>query len=201
MFNKYDVYTTFGSKYCYKDSNVLRNKLNIKDYELLKQAETDIVSVKQNYLLSNPISGYFSMNHFCRIHEFLFCDIYNFAGHFRTETIKKGDTTFLNSTNIKPKMVNLLKKLRIENLLANMDYDEFVYKLTYYFAELNYYHPFREGNGRATREFIRQLCEFNCYEIDWGKIDTIVLLDAMVESVYNRNNLEHVIKICISKLK
>ena len=98
-------------------------------------------------------------------------------------------------------MVNLFKKLKKDNLLANMEYDAFVTKLTYCFAELNYYHPFREGNGRATREFIRELCEFNGYEINWGKIKITTLLDAMIESVYDKSSLENAIKFCLQKSK
>ena len=41
MFSKYDVYTTVQSMYCYPDSDVLKNKLNIRDKAELKQAEED----------------------------------------------------------------------------------------------------------------------------------------------------------------
>ena len=45
---------------------------------------------------------------------------------------------------------------------------KFLQRTAYYFAELNYIHPFREGNGRATREFMRLLFLLNGYEVDWG---------------------------------
>lgn len=44
MFSKYDVYTTVQSLYCYPDSDVLKNKLNIRDRNELKQAEEEITS-------------------------------------------------------------------------------------------------------------------------------------------------------------
>ncbi len=47
MFSRYEVYTTVQSVYCYPDSDILKNKLNIKNEELLKQAEEDFVSVRQ----------------------------------------------------------------------------------------------------------------------------------------------------------
>ena len=47
MFSKYDVYTTVQSIYCYPDSDVLKNKLNIIDKDELKQAEEEITSLKQ----------------------------------------------------------------------------------------------------------------------------------------------------------
>jgi cell filamentation protein len=201
MFSQYDVYTEVNSKYCYHESNVLRNKLDIHDGEQLKQAETDIVAVKQHYLLTHPINGRFTANHLCRIHEFLFSDVYRFAGHYRTETIKKGSTTFLSENNISCKMKELLDKLKKEQFLSNMQTAFFINRLTYYFSELNYIHPFREGNGRTTREFIRELILYNGYEIDWGKVKTEALLDAMIASVYDTAELEQVLKICIHKIE
>lgn len=47
MFSKYDVYTTVQSLYCYSDSDVLKNKLNIRDRDELKRAEEEITALKQ----------------------------------------------------------------------------------------------------------------------------------------------------------
>jgi cell filamentation protein len=199
MFSKYDVYTEFGSKYCYKGVNTLRNKLGIYDSATLKQAEADITILKQNHLLEHPIRGRFTATHLCRIHKFLFEDVYHFAGHFRTENIKKGDTTFLNYKDISKKLSYLLTKLRQEQYLKNLSEDGFILRLTFYFSEINYIHPFREGNGRATREFIRELVHYNGYEIDWGKVSVNDLLEAMIESVYGTGSLERVLKVCITK--
>lgn len=199
MFNKYEVYTESGSVYCYKDSKILRNKFNIRNFDGLKRVETDITIIKQNYMLTNPISGKFTTNHLCRIHEFLFEDIYRFAGHFRKEAIKKGDTTFLNEKDISTKMKLLCNKLKSENYLATLSFDSFIDRLAYYFSELNYIHPFREGNGRATREFIRQLALYNGYDVNWGLVEVDNLLKAMIDSVYNTTSLASILKICIKK--
>ena len=51
MFSKYDVYTTVQSMYCYPDTDVLINKLNIHDKAELKQAEEEFTAVKQMALL------------------------------------------------------------------------------------------------------------------------------------------------------
>ena len=55
MFTKYDVYTTVQSMYCYPDTDVLINKLNIHDKAELKQAEEEFTAVKQMALLQEPI--------------------------------------------------------------------------------------------------------------------------------------------------
>ena len=94
MFSKYEVYTTTQSIYCYKGTNILKNKLNIKDIDTLKRAEDEITLVKQMELLQNPIRGNFTRNHLFNIHKFIFGDLYAFAGKIQKENISKGNTAF-----------------------------------------------------------------------------------------------------------
>ena len=74
-FSRYDVYTVTGSIYCYRNTNVLRNRLGIRDNRQLRIVEADITAVRQNDLMETPISGRFTSNHLCRIHKYLFGDI------------------------------------------------------------------------------------------------------------------------------
>ena len=69
----------------------------------------------------------------------------------------------------------------------------------YYFAELNYIHPFREGNGRSTREFMRQLYALNGYTVDWAAVSTDELLEAMEASVYDTAQLKAVLRLCLTE--
>lgn len=89
-FDRYDVYTTAGSIYCYKDTNVLYNRFNIRDNSELKKLEADITTIRQQDMLARPVKGHFTINHLCVIHKYLFGDIYPFAGHIRREIISKG---------------------------------------------------------------------------------------------------------------
>ena len=84
-FSRYEIYTSVGSIYCYKGTNVLRNRLQIRDNELLKTIEADYYSVRQAELLKNPVRGNLTPNHLCRIHEYFFGKLYTFAGHYRRE--------------------------------------------------------------------------------------------------------------------
>ena len=100
MFSKYEGYTTVQSMYCYPDTDVLINKLDIYDKAELKQAEEEFTAVKQMALLQEPIKGRFTKTHLFRIHRFLFEDVYPFARHIRKEQISKGNTdreTLLNA--------------------------------------------------------------------------------------------------------
>lgn len=197
-FGKYDVYAVSGSIYCYKDTNVLKNRFDIRDGDVLKKLDADISLLRQKSLLTNPVNGRFTANHLCKIHKYMFEDIYPFAGHFRREDIMKGETRFLAHTQIKAKLQALLLRLKEEDFLEKMSYEAFIERSAYYFAELNYIHPFREGNGRAIREFMRLLFLHNGFDVSWNGVPNDVLLHAMEESVYDTNSLQSVLKICIS---
>lgn len=196
-FGKYDVYAVSGSIYCYRDSSVLKNRFGLRDPVKLKEVETDLSTIRQKDLLEHPILGRFSVNHLCRIHQYLFGDIYPFAGHFRREDIMKGTTRFLAHGEIKPKLSNLLTQLRQESCLSGLPFGEMADRSAYYMAELNYIHPFREGNGRTAREFMRQLFDRLGYEVSWNAVDTERMLLAMEASVFDTTMLKEVLILCL----
>lgn len=196
-FGKYDVYAVAGSAYCYPDTNVLRNRFGIKDARELKQVETDISVIRQNDLLINLIYGRFTPNHLKRIHRYLLGDVYSFAGSYRREDIAKGTTRFLRHEEIAQKLSELLKQLRDEQCLKGLEAQDFIKRGAWYFAELNYIHPFREGNGRTIREFVRQLFLQAGYLIAWEKVSPEQLLHAMTDSVYDTSSLIEVVRLCL----
>lgn len=196
-FGKYEVYAVAGSIYCYPDSGVLRNNFGICDSQMLKSLEADISAARQTALIANPIAGRFTVHHLCAIHRYLLGDVYSFAGHFRREDIAKGETRFLSFREIGPKLTTLFSSLRYEAFLSGLNFDEFLSRTAYYFAELNYIHPFREGNGRTIREFMRLLMERNGYQVNWDAVPVETLLDAMIISVYDTKILEDVLRQCL----
>ena len=183
MFSKYDVYTTTQSIYCYPDSNVLKNKLNIRDNKLLKTAEEEITLIKQMELLKNPIKGNFSRAHLMNIHKFIFEDIYSFAGKIRREQISKADTMFYPPNLIDRELDKVFAKIKEKNMLKETDEEKIFDNLAYVMAELNIIHPFREGNGRSIREFIRLMAKRMGYDLNWGNVDREELLEASILSV------------------
>ena len=183
------MYEARNSIYCYKDTNILINKLDIKDPVILSEYEKRIVSLKLFALHKKGITGVFDSAHFVGIHKFLFEDIYPFAGKFRCENIAKDNFRFAEFEFIESELNNLLNKLKKENYLEGLDKAALSKRLAYYWAELNVLHPFREGNGRTTREFLRQLALKNGYMLDLQNVDTDSLLNASIKSVYNENDL------------
>ena len=197
-FGKYDVYSVASSIYCYPDSSVLKNKLDIRDPVLLRKVEADLSSARQAEIFRTPVVGRFTATHLCNIHRKLLGDVYSFAGHFRREDIAKGTTRFVTYSQIKEKLQRLLGQLQQEKWLENVPFEAFVARSAYYMAELNYIHPFREGNGRAIREFMRLLFLHNGYVVQWDAVDVEALLNAMIDSVYDTAHLEQILKQCLA---
>lgn len=143
--------------YCYPGTNILINKLNIKDKEILFEAEKKLTFIRLQELQNNPISGSFDFNHLLKIHEYIFQDIYNWAGKVRTVEIGKGNL-FCTTRFIHSYANSLFDKYYQQCFLNKNNKDGFVKVLADNYADLNALHPFREGNGRAQREFARVLC-------------------------------------------
>ena len=197
MFSKYDVYTTTQSIYCYPNSNVLKNKLNIRDNKLLKTAEEEITLIKQMELLKNPIKGNFSKAHLMNIHKFIFEDIYSFAGKIRREQISKADTMFYPPDLIDRELDKVFAKIKEKNMLKETDEEKVFDNLAYVMAELNTIHPFREGNGRSIREFIRLMAKRMGYNLNWGNVDKEKLSEASILSVDNYKVLIRILEACV----
>ena len=195
-----ELYEARNSAYCYKGTNVLINLLNIRDNKTLQMAESRIVATKLFELRKNEMIGNFDVEHFIKIHKFLFEDIYPFAGKFRTENIAKGYFSFAEWEYIDTELRKLLEKLHKSNLLKNDTRVVLVKDLAYYLAELNVLHPFREGNGRTIREFIRELAYKNGYLLDLQKVEPSEVYDAFLKSVIDTTDLENVIDKCLIKI-
>jgi cell filamentation protein len=101
----------------------------------------------------------------------LFQDVHEWAGQVRTISISKGGTTFARWAFIQGEGKRLGKELAQENFLRGLDKPKFVERLAHHYAEWNALHPYREGNGRCTREFICQLAREAGYELDQSRID------------------------------
>lgn len=192
-----DLYETRNSIYCYPNSDVLKNKFNIHDNKLLEKIERKIVLAKLYELRQNKQIGKFDIRHLISIHKYLFEDIYPFAGLLRTENIAKGNFSFAEWEYIESELNKLLNNLENENYLKDLEKETFIKKLSYYMAELNVLHPFREGNGRTIREFIRQLAFINGYVLDMQNIEPKDMLQACIRSVIDTTDLEDILQKCL----
>lgn len=169
----------WDEEYCYPSTNVLINKLNIKNTEDLSAAEREITAVKLAYAKQNPIIGDFDLKHLQRIHKFLFEDIYSWAGELRHVNIAKGNQ-FCLSQNLESYAENIFSKLKAEKYLV--DAENIAHRLAFYLSEINVLHPFREGNGRTQRLFIEYLALNAGYRLDFSDVTPQEMIVASAES-------------------
>ena len=180
MDNKYKYTYENTSNYCYKNSDVLINTLNITDDEDLYNAER--VSYRTYELNEKPLKGNFDFKYLKDIHKYLFQDIYYWAGDTRTCNIAKQDL-FCLVENIELYAKNIFSKLKQEKYFINYDYDTKLTKLVELFADINALHPFREGNGRTQRLFIESIAKINGINLDLTSVSKMDMIISSHESI------------------
>lgn len=192
------MYDAINSIYTYKGTNVLKNKLNIKSEEKLKEYETKVVALKLASIDKANIKRTFDKNHLINIHKYLFEDVYDFAGKYRKENITKENFRFSEYYYIEDNIDYVFNKIKIDEL-KKLSLDELIKKLSEIMTDLNVLHPFREGNGRATREFVRELLNELGYDIKWFKIDYNDILKASIKAVVDDSEQIELLKKSIEK--
>ena len=155
--------------YCYPNSDVLMNNFNIRDQRVLSRIEQRFTAFRLLELADKTEFGDFDIKHFCDIHQYIFQDIYAWAGDFRTVDIAKGNL-FCKAEFLNTEAERVFQEILLRRDFAGSKTEDAAKILAYVLSELNALHPFREGNGRTQREFIRQLAFVNGYHIDYTLI-------------------------------
>src|SRR5580698_1565013 len=168
--------------YVYHGTSVLRNRRDIRDPSTLAEFEAEASGRRLRQLENKPLAGKFDTRHLQAIHHHIFQDVYAWAGEFRTVEISKGGHLFGLQQHIVPFLDKTLSDLGKERYLGGADRKTFANRGAYYLGEINAVHPFREGNGRTQREFIRQVAVRNGYSLDWSRISQEQMIDASRQS-------------------
>ena len=182
MDNKYKYSYIEDGTYCYPHTDILKNKLGIKDDDFLFETERKLVSLRVDELISNPLKGNFDFSHLKAIHKYLFQDIYSWAGKPRTCAIAKKDL-FCLPEYIESYSKEIFDKLKNQKYFINYSYDEKINSLIELFANINALHPFREGNGRTQREFIESLAKINGIMLDLTQVPKMEMIIASHDSI------------------
>ena len=172
-----------SSDNCYEGTTCLINKLGIRDEKKLEEIEAQITFAKAVMLEETPIDGDFGFEHFKKIHEFLLCDLYEWAGKVRSVDISKKRTKFLGSDSIEAIGAKCFARVK-DGYFENLPFDEFVKRIAEFYNDVNYIHPFREGNGRAQRIYFTQLIRHYGYDINFADVDTDELMIATIQASF-----------------
>ena len=167
------------SKYCYPDSEVLINYQGITDQKTLDIVERRVSALMLLDLQTKKVPKAFELfraDYLLKIHNYVFNHLYPFAGQIREENITKGNTPFCRPEFIASYLRMTIDKMKKKKKKMKTK-EDIVQFLAYYYSELNIIHPFREGNGRILREYLRQVVGFISlnnslnYELDFSNID------------------------------
>ena len=171
---------------------ILDNKLGITNQIELACAEEKISKQKAKQLFDSGDINKVEIGTFkglSFIHNYLFEDIYSFAGKIRTVNISKDDFRFAP-------LMYLEASLKHIDSMPQSNFDEIIEK----YVEMNIAHPFREGNGRATRIWLDLILKKEIKQvIDWNKIDKDEYLSAMKRSVVKDIEIKHLFKLSLTE--
>lgn len=170
---------------------------------MLKEIERDLTGSRIHELLQNPIKGDFDLKHMQEIHKYIFQDVYKWAGQTRNVDISKENSTFCKALNINDYQNSLFKKLNRDIIQKNLNMDQFISLAAEHLGEINALHPFREGNGRTQREFMRVVALEKGFVLDFDdkKISQERMIDASIKAMReNYTELKNIIKESISPL-
>lgn len=157
------------SAYCYPpDYRVLRNRFELRDQRELAAVEREFVAQR---LLEPLPMGDFDLAHLMSIHRHLFQDVYEWAGKIRTVEISKDDNQFQFRRFIEIGMADIHRRLARDRFLKELGRGEFAQAAGHILGDINYVHPFREGNGRTQLVYLLQLSEQAGHPLDLTRID------------------------------
>ena len=194
-----DKYGTGQDPYCFDNSCVLINKLNITDDARLEQAEQEITIAAIDKINFNPPP--YDFEYLKNIHRIIFASIYSWAGEVRIIDMSKGDTRFCHASRIEPEAEKIFTKLHSDNYFVGLSQKSLVEHLAILHDDINILHPFREGNGRTLRVFFEHIVLHCGYGVDWLQVTKDEWLTANQKAFYGdfgllKDIFERVILVC-----
>jgi len=167
-------YEYVDSDYCYTDpkAGVLRNSAGITDPNDLLFFESAAVTERLKELELQPVVIRNAQT-LLDIHRYLFQDVYEWAGKKRTVEISKGGRQFFPINRFDTALSYIDKLVAEYRSIDKNDKKKIAKKLAEILDNVNYLHPFREGNGRTQREFLRTLAIEKGYILNLNPPDNV----------------------------
>lgn len=173
-----------GDPYVIPGTTVLQNKLGLRDQAGLDYHERALVVQRAR---QGVPTGRFDLPHLQAIHRHLFQDVYEWAGQLRTVEIAKGSSHFQARRYIPTGFADVHRRLAAARLLRRLPAPAFAAQAGRIMGDVNYVHPFREGNGRAQLQYLRQLAEQAGHPVDLRRLTAPGWLHASIEAQDGRH--------------
>lgn len=168
---------------CYEGTTVLKNKFNLTDENQLDMMERNITSILIAKAMIDITFENVDFSFYKKLHSYIFSDIYEWAGTVRKVEMSKKSTAFCPVEDIEKRALNIFDNLKKNNYFKDLPKYELINSFTDLYCDLNYLHPFREGNGRIQRLFLSMLLKSINKTLDFSKIDSDLLMIATIKSV------------------
>jgi cell filamentation protein len=179
------------------DNGVLRNRLGIGDRTELARAEADLTASRLYDLQRTRLAGHYDLDHLRSFHRVIFGDVYDWAGELRTVSIGRGGL-FCMPGDLLSSGGEVFGRLAHAQYLRGLDRETFVDRLTEVLADVNFLHPFREGNGRTQRAFLAQLARDAGHRIRWALMDPATNVAASSAALRGDNRqLRHLLDLLV----
>ncbi len=166
---------------------IMENKLNLKDQVSLAKAEEELSKKKAKQLFDSGDIEKIEVGTYAGLaftHAYLFEDIYYFAGKLREVNMAKGNFRFASVMYLKNSLEHI-------DAMPQSTFEEIIEK----YVEMNVAHPFREGNGRATRIWLDLILKQELMQvIDWNQVNKEDYLSAMERSVVKDIEIKHLLR-------
>ena len=170
--------------YVYPGTTVLRNRFGITDAATLDYHERELVRQRAS---EGVPGGDFDLQHLQSIHRHLFQDVYDWAGQLRTVEISKGGHQFQFRQYIETGMADVHRRLVRADFHRGTSRAVFAQDAGRIIGDVNYVHPFREGNGRTQLLYLKPLAFRAGHRLDLRKIER----ESWMEASRRANNTEY----------
>ena len=151
------------------------------DEKEIARQEGALTWVRIGELDDDPVQGDFDAAHLREIHRRIFQDLPHYApGEYRPEApahikargleagVHRYYVHYAHRSKVDAGIEKVLSDFGGPDTLRNLDAETFSQRMSKLYADLDYLHPFREGNSRTLRAFTAQLARAAGYELNWG---------------------------------
>lgn len=174
----------FVDPYAYPQTTVLKNKFGERSQQALEAKERRASFSARLTLPEAPFPRTFDLGHLQNIHRHLFQDVYSWAGDLRTVDLTKDSSNFHPHTLLRTGASSIFNALANDAALLDptVGEDTFVAQAAQLLSDINYLHPFRDGNGRAQRAFLDEVAANSGKRLTWRNTTDITYLLASKET-------------------
>jgi cell filamentation protein len=181
--------------------DILKNVRGFTTRASLLRYERIKTAASLTRLAMQPVKGAFDRDHLQAIHRRIFAEVFPWAGEFRHVNMSRRNShPFATVQGMERRLEACLEKLAEENYLRGLDADDYSARAAYFLGALNSIHPFRDGNGRAQREFLRELAEEAGYNLNWSRISHTQMYQAS-DDHHNLGHLAGLVEVMWSAIE